>query len=274
MAKGKLKSPESRNIYNQVQPKDLFGMATDQEIVRFIEGYGVKPLFLCVTGSHMWGLNEPDSDLDIRGIYQKPTEIVLSLHKGADTIEACNVLRKDIDIQLYEVEKALNMLQSFNGNIVEMLLSPTVFYQTLDVDWQKLAKPFLTKRLAHYYKGYYFSQRRRAAVNRGSKALVYTYREIYQGIYLMRYGKLVYDFRELKTYFDKEFKPSPLLDEWMDRKSWNKPVSEENIRKFEAEWDMLLAIFEREYRNSTLPETYENYSCLNEILLDLRRKEW
>jgi hypothetical protein len=267
-----IKKTETRNIYGQSGAKDLFGMANDREIIDFIKGYGVTPLFLCVTGSHMWNLNEPNSDLDIRGIYIKPTEIVLSLHKGTDTIEACNVLRKDIDIQLYEVEKALGMLQGFNGNVIEMLLSPTAFYQTLDVDWQRLAKPFLTKRLAHYYKGYYFSQRRRAAVNRGSKALVYTYREIYQGIYLMRHGKLVYDFRELKAYFDKEFKPSSLLDEWMDRKNWLKPVSEENIRKFEAEWDMLLAMFEREYRNSSLPETYDNYSQLNEILLDLRKK--
>ena len=91
--------------------KDLFGMATDTEIVEFIKGYGVRPLFLCVTGSHMWNLAEPNADLDIRGIFVKPTEIILSLHEGADTIEACNVLRKDIDIQLYEVEKAFQMLQ-------------------------------------------------------------------------------------------------------------------------------------------------------------------
>ena len=254
--------------------KDLFGMATDKEIVDFIEGYGVRPLFLCITGSHMWNLVEPGADLDIRGIYIKPTELILSVHKGADTIEACNVLRKDIDIQLYEVEKAFSMLQSHNGNTVEMLLSPTVFFQTMEVDWQKIAKKYLTKRLAHYYKGYYHSQRKRAMVNRGGKSLIYTFREIYQGIYLMRHGKLVYDFRELKNYFESEFKPSKLLDEWMDRKTWKVPVSEETIVKFEKEWEMLLSIFEREYRTSSLPGDYDGYSLLNEELLELRKKEW
>jgi len=269
----KITQSETRNVY-QKPTKDLFGMAKDREVIEFIEGYGVKPLFLCITGSHMWNLNEPDSDLDIRGIYIKPTDIVLSLHKGSDTIEACNVLRKDIDIQLYEIEKAFKMLQAHNGNTVEMLLSPTVFYQTIDVDWQRIAKKYLTKKLAHYYKGYYFSQRKRAARNRGSKALVYTYREIYQGIYLMRHGKLIYDFRELKNYFEKEYQPSKLLDKFLDRKkSWNIPVSEEMLRKFEKEWDVLLAIFDREYRTSSLPETFDGYTELNDLLLDLRKQK-
>jgi predicted nucleotidyltransferase len=263
----------TRNTYGDTsEPKDLFGMATDKEILEFIKGYNVTPLFLCITGSHMWNLAEPDADLDIRGIYVKPTEILLSIHKGSDTIEACNVLRKDIDIQLYEVEKAFRMFLQHNGNLIEMLLSPTVFYKTLDVDWERIAKKYLTKQLAHYYKGYYDSQRKRAARNRGGKALMYSYREIYQGIYLMRHGKLVYDFRQLKQYFDQEFQPSGLLDEFMDRKTWKIPIPEEKIRKFEAEWDVLLAILDREFRTSTLPETFESYSELNDILLDLRKK--
>lgn len=264
----------TRNRYNLEKPevKDLFGMANDKEILDFIKGYQVTPLFLCITGSHMWNLNEPNSDLDIRGVYVKPTEIVLSIHKGSDTIEACNVMRKDIDIQLYEVEKFFRMLLSHNGNVVEMLLSPTVFFKTLDIDWKELAKKYLTKQLAHYYKGYYHSQRKRAARNRGGKALIYTYREIFQGIYLMRHGKLVYDFRELKGYFEQEYKPSKLLDKFMDRETWSIPVPETEMQKFEAEWEVLLAIFEREYRTSNLPETFENYSELNSMLLDIRKK--
>jgi predicted nucleotidyltransferase len=262
------------NLYgNTDKGKDLYGMATDKEILEFIAGYGVKPLFLCVTGSHMWNLAEPNSDLDIRGIYQKPTEIILSLHKGADTIEACDVLRKDIDIQLYEVEKAFNMLQSHNGNVVEMLLSPTRFYQTLDVDWQGIAKRYLTKRLAHYYKGYYHSQRQRAMKNRGGRAVAYTFREIYQGIWLMRNHGLEYDFKKLRDEFEKEFKPSENLEKFMNRETWNTPLSEDEIREFEKEWEMLLAMFEREYRTSSLAEDYDGYSILNEELLALREKE-
>jgi len=261
----------TRNLYGS-KGKDLFGMANSKEIIEFIEGYGVKPIFLAVTGSHMWNLAEPNADLDIRGVYVKPTDMILSLRKGADTIEACNVLRKDIDIQLYEVEKTFKMLQSHNGNVVEMLLSPTAFFKTMDVDWAKIAKKYLTKRLAHYYKGYYHSQRKRAMVNRGGKALTYTYREIYQGIYLMRHGKLVYDFRKLKNYFDGEFQSSKLLEEWLDRKTWKIPVSENDLAKFEKEWEMLLAIFEREYRSSSLPEDYDGYTLLNDILLQIREK--
>jgi predicted nucleotidyltransferase len=198
--------------------------------------------------------------------------MILSIHKGSDTIEACNVLRKDIDIQLYEVEKAFRMLQNHNGNIVEMLLSPTRFYQTLDIDWQKIAKNYLTKRLSHYYKGYYHSQRTRAMRNRGGKALIYTFREIYQGIYLMRHRKLIYDFHQLRNEFQQEFQPSKLLDEFMDRKTWITPITENILMKFEREWDVLISIFEREYRTSTLSEDYDGYSMLNDLLLDIRSK--
>lgn len=254
------------------EDKDLYGMAKANEIAEFIKGYNVIPLVLGVTGSHMWNLSEPNSDLDIRGIYIKPTKVILGLHQGADTIEACNVLRKDIDIQLYEIQKAFGMFQAHNGNLIELLLSPTIFYQTLDVDWQTIAKKYLTKRLSHYYKGYYHSQRNRAMRNRGGKALIYTYREIYQGIYLMRHRELIYDFRKLKMEFEQEYQPSGLLDEFLDRKTWNTPLSEEQISKFEKEWDMLLAIFEREYRSSALPNDYDGYSELNTILLNMRKK--
>lgn len=265
----------TRNVYNTDKPevKDLYGMTNDQEILNFIKGYHVKPLFMCITGSHMWNLATKDSDIDIRGVYQKPTNMILSLHKGSDTIEACNILKKDVDTQLYEVEKAFRMLQSHNGNLVEMLLSPTTFFSTMDIDWRGIAKKYLTKRLAHYYKGYYHSQRSRAMKNRGGKALVYTYREIYQGIYLMRHHKLVYDFRKLKSEFESDFQPSPLLDKFMNRETWNIPVPEEELVNFEREWDVLLSLFEREYRSSTLPEDYDGYSMLNEELLALRKKD-
>ena len=263
----------TRNTYKEPE-NDLYGMATDKEIIDFIKGYGVRPIFLCVTGSHMWNLAEKDADLDIRGIYVKPTELVLSLQQGSDTIEANRVLRRDIDIQLYEVQKAFNMILHHNGNIMEMIFSPTVFYSTMDVDWLNLVKPYITKRLAHYYKGYYHSQRSRAMRNRGGKALIYTYREIFQGIYLMRHGKYVYDFHKLKEYFYKEFQPSKNLDKYLDRETWDKPLTEEELHGFEREWEVLLSIFEREHRMSTLPETFESYNVLNDLLLEIRKKEW
>lgn len=264
----------TRNTYNKETPKDLYGKVTDKEIIAFIESYGVRPLFLCVTGSHMWNLATPESDVDIRGIFIKPTEQILSLHKGADTIEATNVLGKEVDLQLYEVEKAFFLMQSGNGNIIEMLLAPTIFYQTDEIDWESLAKSYLTKDLADYYKGYYHSQRKRAATNRGGKALTYTYRELYQGMWLMRHGELVHDFNKLKELIDSEFGGSMLLDKWLNRKNWDTPVAEEDLRHFEEDWNDLQYDFEREVKRSRLPDKFDGYQILNDELINLRRKEF
>jgi predicted nucleotidyltransferase len=48
---------------------NLFGMADSEEILSWINGKGVEPLYLMVSGSHACGLARPDSDLDIRGVY-------------------------------------------------------------------------------------------------------------------------------------------------------------------------------------------------------------
>lgn len=265
----------TRNTYNQDIPvKDLHGHTTDREVLNFIANFGVRPLFLCITGSHMWNLARPESDLDIRGIYVKPTEIILSLHPGKDTITEYGILGKEVDLTLYEAEKAFSMLLKHNGNIVEMLLSPTTFFMDDSVDWIGIAKKYLTKKLGNYYKGYYHSQRKRAMRNRGGKALVYTFREIYQGIWLMKHGEIIHDFKELKKNVESEFGPSPLLGKYEDRDIWYKPLTEDQVRAFESEWESWLQIFEKERKNSPLPDNFDGYNILNDELLELRRKEW
>lgn len=263
----------TRNLYGK-EAKDLYGHITDQEVLNYINTFGVRPLFLCITGSHMWNLARADSDLDIRGIYVKPTELAISLHPGDDTITEYSILGKDIDLTLFEVEKAFNMLLHSNGNIVEMLLAPTIFFQDESIDWQGIAKKFLTRKLGNYYKGYYHSQRKRAMRNRGGKALVYTFREIYQGIWLMKHGEIIHDFKILKAKVEDEFGKSPLLGEYENRDTWYKPLTPEQIRAFESEWESWLQIFERARSESSLPNDYDGYHNLNEELLDLRRQEW
>jgi hypothetical protein len=238
------------------------------ETIHKIElGFNVKVLIAGISGSHMWGLNTPESDIDIRGIYIAPLKQILSLEPGADTIEAT---WDDVDVQFYEVKKAFNMLNRNNGNLVELILSPTVFYDTKEVDWQKIARSYVVKSLYRYYKGYYHSQRERASRNRGGKALLYTYREIMQGIWLLRKGKIIHDFHELKHRFEGEFFKLVHLEQYIPRENWNKPVSQEQLREFEAEWESLCGILEREYKSSSLPDTYDGYDLLNETLLKLR----
>ena len=238
----------------------------------------ITPLYLAISGSHMWGLSRPDSDLDVRGIYLDPLEKVLGLHPGRDTIEAVGILGGKVDLQLYELGKALRMLDGNNGNLVELFLADTAFYSVPYWGfWSELGSRFLTKALGPYYKGYFHSQRGRAAKNRGSKALVYTMREAMCGIVLLETGELVQDFWRLKAKFQSlhpwDF---TLLDRYMSRERWNEPVSAEEIQRFEAEWECLLGLLRQAEANSRLPEHHGLTEHLNNILLDARleRGDW
>lgn len=250
---------------------NLYGMVDSSEVIKWIEDKGVKPLFLAVSGSHMWGVARPDSDIDIRGVYLDPIEKVLSLYPGRDTIEAQGILGKDCDLQLYELGKALGMLNKHNGNLVELIESPTCFYDNKMLDWHALANKFLTKKLVGYYAGYYMSQRKRAAQNRGGKALLYTYRTVMTGIVLMRTGKIILDFYELKRTFEEMYNwHSWLLDAFLNREDWKQPVSDERLNLFECEWEQFCAILDDAKEHSSLPETYDGYDELNSILLQHR----
>ena len=258
---------------------DLYGVTTAEAVVEWVRSRGVTPLFLAVSGSHMWNLARPDSDLDIRGIYLDPLEKVLALHPGQDTVEAVDILGGKVDLQLYELGKALRMLDNNNGNLVELFLADTAFYSAPTPQfWEQLAKRFLTKSLAKYYVGYYTSQRNRAAKNRGSKALVYTYREALAGIVLLETGELIHDFWALKERF-RRLHPEwdfALLEAFMRKEYWREPVSEEPMRRFEAEWDRLLKMLCQAEEHSTLPGYHGQTRRLNQILLDARlgRGEW
>ncbi len=225
-------------------------------------------LFMGFTGSHSWGLATPDSDVDIRGVYVKPLDEVLALDKGQDTVER----QGDVDVQFYEVEKVCRMVRAHNGNIVELALSPTVFYATeAGEDFRTITRKFLTRRLRDYYAGYATSQRRRAAKNRGGKAFVYAFREMFTGIKLMRTGEIEYDFRRLWSEIERESVfHSDLLPRVFYRPRW-KVVDAVEMAEFNAEWEQMIQVLDRETAKSPLPETYDGYTELNDLLLRIRR---
>ena len=214
-----------------------------------------KLLYLGLSGSHAWGLNRPDSDLDLIGIYQEHTNKVLSIRKSKD------VVNKKIDVydlQLFEIEKFLKLLCNNNGNMVTWLKLPNQIYVDDVVDWDSLADNFITKELKKYYKGYAFSQRQRTASERGGKALIYTYRELFCGLYLMKYGQLEFSFQELwETARKNGWYEHGLLDRYFDKVMANEKVSiisDSGWVEFYNEWNVLTKLLDEESEKSSLPD--------------------
>ncbi|MEL6197600.1 MAG: nucleotidyltransferase domain-containing protein [Pseudomonadota bacterium] len=83
---------------------------------------GVRILFAVESGSRAWGFPSPDSDYDVRFVYAHPLDWYLSLAPGRDVIERPIV--GDLDVNGWELRKALNLLCKPNPVMLEWLSSP------------------------------------------------------------------------------------------------------------------------------------------------------
>ncbi len=77
------------------------------------------------SGSRAWGFPSPDSDYDCRFIFVRPVDQHLSPWPRRDVIET--PLEGDLDVNGWELGKALKLLLKGNAVIIEWLRSPFVY---------------------------------------------------------------------------------------------------------------------------------------------------
>ena len=104
---------------------------TIKEKLREIEQKeNIKILLAVESGSRAWGFPSPDSDYDVRFIYVRPKEEYLKLNKGRDVIEY--PINNMLDINGWDLDKALKLLFKSNPTLFEWLNSPIVYMQNSD----------------------------------------------------------------------------------------------------------------------------------------------
>lgn len=95
----------------------------------------VRILHCVESGSRAWGFASPDSDYDVRFIYVRPKNEYLRLEKTRDTIEW--QLDDTLDINGWDIQKALRLLHKSNPTVFEWNASPIV-YRTTE-EWGSLS---------------------------------------------------------------------------------------------------------------------------------------
>jgi predicted nucleotidyltransferase len=97
----------------------------EQRLTAIEAEHGVRVLFACESGSRGWGFASPDSDYDVRFIYVQPLSWYFHVSPQRDVIEL--PISDLLDINGWELRKALGLLKKGNATLAEWLDSPVVY---------------------------------------------------------------------------------------------------------------------------------------------------
>lgn len=123
-----------------------------EELRKIEETEDVKIIMAIESGSRAWGFASPDSDYDVRFIYVRKKEEYLKLEGVRDVIEWR--LDETLDINGWDIKKALQLLHKSNPTVFEWCTSPIVYMEREEFGWLKELLPdyFSEKKsLFHYW---------------------------------------------------------------------------------------------------------------------------
>lgn len=118
----------------------------------------LKIIYRAVVGSQAYGTSTPESDIDYKGIYIQPDDDILSFNYK-EQIEIGK------DECLYEIRRFLQLAQSANPTILEMLFIDDRFVKKSSYQFSMLADQrhkFLTKKCCASFGGYAVAQIQKA----------------------------------------------------------------------------------------------------------------
>ncbi|GGF95087.1 hypothetical protein GCM10010916_10590 [Paenibacillus abyssi] len=102
-----------------------------KELQRIEQQEQVRILYACESGSRAWGFPSQDSDYDVRFIYVRPVDWYLSIFDKRDVIE--RPISDMLDINGWDLRKALNLFRRSNPPLLEWLSSPIVYLEKYSV---------------------------------------------------------------------------------------------------------------------------------------------
>ncbi|GLX65985.1 nucleotidyltransferase domain-containing protein [Paenibacillus glycanilyticus] len=112
---------------------DQYRLKIEDELARIEREENIRILYACESGSRAWGFPSKDSDYDVRFLYVRPVEWYLSIRERRDVIE--RPISDMLDINGWDLRKALALFHKSNPPLLEWLQSPIVYseaYETAD----------------------------------------------------------------------------------------------------------------------------------------------
>jgi predicted nucleotidyltransferase len=239
---------------------------------RQVEEHPYPLIFATISGAHLYGFPSPDSDFDLRGVHVLPLKKVVGLQTGPETVERSGVDDGlDIDLVTHDARKFFGLLLKRNGYVLEQLYSPLVVHTTpAHEELKALARNCLTRHHSHHYLGFARTQWRlfEKEQPRRVKPLLYVYRVLLTGIYLLRTAEVEANLVCLNEVFRL-----PQLPELIARKvagAEHTTLADAGISFHQREYERLVAELEDSSRKSHLPEAPVARPALHDLLVRLR----
>jgi predicted nucleotidyltransferase len=231
-------------------------------------------LFATISGAHLYGFPSPDSDFDLRGAHVLPLEKVLGLVVRDETLEDSRVIEGlEMDIVSHDVKKFFGLLLKKNGYVLEQLYSPLIVHSSPEhEELKEIAKGCITRHHSHHYFGFSETQWDLFAKEspKRVKPLLYVYRVLLTGIWLMRTGEVEANLVTLNQTFQL-----PQVNDLIAQKLAGREQSTFNSDDFDfhqSEYDRLRAELQTASETSTLREMPEEKTraVLSELLVRVR----
>ncbi len=249
-------------------------MTIDPRLHRITAAQPYPLVFATISGAHLYGFPSPDSDFDLRGTHVLPLEKVLGLEVRDETVQdERSIEGLEMDIVSHDVKKFFGLMLKKNGYVLEQLHSPLIVHTTPEHDELKaIAKGCVTRHHAHHYFGFAETQWGLFLKEspRRVKPLLYVYRVLLTGIWLMRTGEIEANLLTLNAAFRL-----PFIDELVQRKlagPEQSTLDDADIAFHTSEYERLRAMLQEAHEASTLPELPSDVrrAALNDLLVRIR----
>ena len=238
-----------RKHYQKEGLQDASDMLNERNLYDYV-------IFRCIVGSRAFGLDNEESDTDLRGIYLPPADLHWSLYGIPEQLE-----NHDNQECYWELQKFLLLALKANPNILECLYTPKILLATPLAEKLLSQKEIFLSRLVYQtYNGYVMSQFKKMEQdlrNKGEvrlKHAMHLIRLLLSGITVLKEGFVpvkVANYREeLLAIRNGEMS-------WEEVSKWRLSLHED---------------FDRAFSNTSLPER-PDYEKANQLLIEARREQ-
>ena len=224
-----------------------------------------------VSGSHLYGWESKDSDIDIRGCFILSKEEFLGLKEPKEVIEIKT--EDNQDIVLFELKKLISLALKGNCNILEELNAPQLYKKADFIKLKQLLNNAIGKKgIYNSYKGLAEQNYKRFILQGKNtvKKYLYVFRGLMAGIYVLQTGLIKPNIEELNKHF--KIKEVTKLLEIKRKGLENEPLKDLEEGKLDLLIRDLLDKIDEAYLKCKMPEkpTDEEIEEVNKFLIKLR----